>query len=105
MDNGNITDIFAGAGLLLFQVAEIPLDSTIFEIISKLGVVAVLWFWLKDMKQQMKEMLLHFDKETSELRAQHKEQTEGLKGIYERQINDKQKEVDELLKAIRKNNS
>jgi len=45
MDNGNLTDVFAGAGLLLFQAAEIPLDSTIFEIVSKLGVVAVLWFW------------------------------------------------------------
>ena len=40
-----ITDIASAGALLLFTGADAALDqSTIFELLSKFGVVAVLWF-------------------------------------------------------------
>ena len=44
MDNNTIIDIGAATGLFLFTGAEVGLESTAFDIISKFGVIAVLWF-------------------------------------------------------------
>ena len=75
MDNHGIIDICAATGLFLFTGAEVmSMESTIFEIISKFGVVAVLWFWLRDMKTQMKEMLTTFEKESAEQRSEHEKE-------------------------------
>lgn len=83
MDNHSIADIGAAAGLFLFTGVEtMGAESIIFEIISKFGVVAVLWFWLRDMKQQMKEMLATFDKETTEIRQDHKAHIEQINTQY-----------------------
>jgi len=65
-----IDGLFAG-GLLLFTGADVAFDSSILEIISKIGVVAVLWFWLRDLKAQMKAQLTTFDKETNEIREHY----------------------------------
>jgi hypothetical protein len=67
MDKSVIPDIMALSGLLLFTGAELSIESAIFEIISKFGVVAVLWFWLKEMKAQMKEQSKDFYQETEKL--------------------------------------
>ena len=57
MDKSIIPDIMALSGLFLFTGAEISIENTIFEIISKFGVVAVLWYWLQNMKGQIKEQM------------------------------------------------
>ena len=80
----NIVDgIFAG-GLLLFTGTEVAFESSVLEVISKVGVIAVLWFWLRDLKSQMKAQLTTFDKETNEIRAH-----------YDKIIEDKNKEFHE----------
>jgi len=83
MDNHTIIDTGAAIGLFLFTGVEtMGAESIIFEIISKFGVVAVLWFWLRDMKAQMKEMLQTFDKETTEIRQDHKAHIEQINAQY-----------------------
>jgi hypothetical protein len=71
MLNLDIADSLAAGGLLLFTGADITATDSIIEIISKFGVVAVLWYWLKDMKSQMKTLTVTFDKETDEIRTHY----------------------------------
>jgi len=49
MDKTLIPDVLALSGLFLFTGAEVGIENTILEIISKFGVVAVLWYWLQNM--------------------------------------------------------
>jgi hypothetical protein len=73
MDKSLIPDVLAISGLFLFTGAEVGIENTILEIISKFGVVAVLWYWLQNMKTQIKEQMTHFSVETEMLRKEHKE--------------------------------
>jgi hypothetical protein len=73
MDKSIIPDVLALSGLFLFTGAEVSIENTVFEIISKFGVVAVLWYWLQNMKGQIKEQMEHFSGETELLRKEHKE--------------------------------
>jgi hypothetical protein len=73
MDKSLIPDVLALSGLFLFTGAEVGIENTILEIISKFGVVAVLWYWLQNMKTQIKEQMTHFSVETELLRKEHKE--------------------------------
>lgn len=68
----NITDAAVGSILLMFTGAEFGIESEIFKIISNFGVIAVLWFWLKDMRKQM-----------NDLREEHREQIKTLNNIYQ----------------------
>lgn len=83
MDKSIIADVAAFTGLFLFTGAEVGIESTIFEIISKFGVVAVLWFWLKDMKSQMRDQLNSFTEETKLLREDHKETLKEFGQVHE----------------------
>jgi hypothetical protein len=68
----NFGDIAAGVLMLAFTGTEmLGGEMAIVEIISKFGVVAVLWFWLRDLKKQLKDQLLTFDKETNEIRKHY----------------------------------
>jgi hypothetical protein len=68
----NISDLAVGSVFLFFTGMEaISLDASM-ELLSKIGVIAVLWFWLKDMRKQMQE-----------LRGEHKEQIKMLNDIFE----------------------
>lgn len=68
----NIGDIAAGVLMLAFTGTELMGgEIALIEIISKFGVVAVLWFWLRDLKKQLKDQLLTFDKETNEIRKHY----------------------------------
>lgn len=92
-----ITDMISGGALLLFTGADAALDQgTIFELLSKFGVVAVLWFWLKDLKSQLKGQLQEFRNEASEIR-----------GHYDKILDDKSKDfldykdrIDKLMQEI-----
>jgi hypothetical protein len=106
MDNGNIIDIGAGAALFLFTGVEtLGIESTILELFSKFGVVAVLWFWLREMKVQMKEQLTAFDKETTEIRSEHREQIERISTMYNEYRDRMEKQVRELTQQINKSNN
>jgi hypothetical protein len=79
----NITDATVGTVLFLFTGAEIGIEGEVFKIISNFGVIAVLWFWLKDMRKQM-----------NDLREEHKDQIKTLNDIYE----DYKNRIDKQLK-------
>lgn len=78
----NITDATIGTVLFLFTGAELGIENEILKIVSNFGVVAILWFWLTDLRKQMKE-----------LREENKEQFKILNSIYE----DYKKKIDKNL--------
>jgi hypothetical protein len=82
MDKSLIPDVLAISGLFLFTGAEVGIENTILEIISKFGVVAVLWYWLQNMKTQIKEQMTHFSVETEMLRKEHKETLTDFQEIH-----------------------
>lgn len=82
MDKSIIPDVMALSGLFLFTGAEVGIENTILEIISKFGVVAVLWYWLQNMKTQIKEQMTHFSVETELLRKEHKETLTDFQEIH-----------------------
>lgn len=106
------TDLIAGAGMFLFTGVETLVDSPqVFEILSKFGIIAVLWFWLKDLKNQMKEQLKAFDKETDEIRNtydkilnQRVAEHADYKNRIDQQLVDKDKMILELQSKIINNN-
>ena len=105
MDKSIIVDVAAFSGLFLFTGAEVAIESTIFEIISKFGVVAVLWFWLKEMKEQMKEQSKDFYSETEKLRNEHKNTMHEFQEIHKehKDLLTKQLESkDEIIKSLKK---
>jgi hypothetical protein len=63
----DFADSMVGTTLLLFTGAEVVSSNTAIELITKLGVIAVLWFWLRDLKKQMKDQLDSFEKRTDEV--------------------------------------
>jgi hypothetical protein len=103
MDNNSIVDISAAAGLFLFTGAEIGLDSSILEIVSKFGVVAVLWFWLRDMKIQLKEQLTTFTSENEKLRVEHQNNVKEISEIHKDFRDRMEKQItvkDEQIKVL-----
>jgi len=106
MDTG-YTDALAATGLLLFTGADISATDNIIEVISKLGVVGVLWYWLKDMKEQMKLLLETFDTETNEIREHYgkliddmKEEHVDYKNRIDKQLKHRTTEVGNLNNKI-----
>ena len=105
MDKSIIVDLAAFSGLFLFTGAEVAIESTIFEIISKFGVVAVLWFWLKEMKEQMKVQSKDFYEETEKLRTEHKNTMHEFQEIHKEHkelLTDQLKTKDEIIKSLKK---
>ena len=103
MENNTVIDLTAAAGLFLFTGAEVGIESTIFEIISKFGVVAVLWFWLRDMKIQMKEQLTTFSTETEKLRIEHQSNLKEISEIHKDFRDRMEKQItvkDEQIKTL-----
>ena len=105
MDKSVIPDMMALSGLFLFTGAEVSVEGAIFEIISKFGVVAVLWFWLKEMKDQMKEQSKDFYSETEKLRQEHKNTMHEFQEIHKEHkeiLTDQLKAKDEIIKSLKK---
>ena len=105
MDKSIIVDVAAFSGLFLFTGAEVAIESTIFEIISKFGVVAVLWFWLKEMKEQMKIQSKDFYSETEKLRQEHKSTMHEFQEIHKEHkdlLSEQLKAKDEIIKSLKK---
>lgn len=103
MDNNSLIDISAAAGLFLFTSTEVGIESTVFEVISKFGVVAVLWFWLRDMKIQMKEQLTTFSTETEKLRVEHQGNLKEVSEIHKDFRDRMEKQItvkDEQIKTL-----
>jgi hypothetical protein len=105
MDKSVIPDFMALSGLFLFTGAEVTVEGAIFEIISKFGVVAVLWFWLREMKEQMKEQSKDFYSETEKLRQEHKNTMHEFQEIHKEHkelLTDQLKAKDEMIKSLKK---
>jgi hypothetical protein len=105
MDKSIIPDFMALSGLFLFTGAEVSVEGAIFEIISKFGVVAVLWFWLREMKEQMKEQSKDFYSETEKLRQEHKNTMHEFQEIHKEHkelLADQLKAKDEIIKSLKK---
>lgn len=105
MDKSVIPDMLALSGLFLFTGAEVSVEGAIFEIISKFGVVAVLWFWLREMKEQMKEQSKDFYSETEKLRQEHKNTMHEFQEIHKEHkelLTDQLKAKDEIIKSLKK---
>jgi hypothetical protein len=103
MENNTIIDLTAGTALMLFTGAEVGLESTVFDLISKFGVVAVLWFWLRDMKIQMKEQLTTFSTETEKLRVEHDKNIKEISEIHKDFRDRMEKQItvkDEQIKTL-----
>jgi hypothetical protein len=103
MDKSVISDIAAATGLFLFTGVEVGIETTIFEILSKFGVVAVLWFWLREVKSQMKEQLTTFSTQTEGLRKEHKETLLDFKDMHKDNnelLMEQLKSKDEIIKAL-----
>jgi hypothetical protein len=103
MENGSIVDLTAGTFLLLFTSADVGIDGSIFDLISKFGVVAVLWFWLRDMKIQMKEQLTTFSGETEKLRIEHEKNVKEVSEIHKDFRDRMEKQItvkDEQIKTL-----
>lgn len=93
----NIIDVGTVATVLLFTGAEVALsESTIFEILSKFGVVAVLWYWLRDLKTQLKVQLTEFREESSEVRKHYDKILEDKSKDY----SDYKDRIDNLLSEV-----
>jgi len=91
----SISDIIAGAGLLLFTGTDIAVTSG-FEFaplsaIMQVGVIAVLWFWLKDNKNL-------FQSQSKEC----KEQYQDLKVTFEKEVSDQRKHYQEMIDTMKK---
>lgn len=105
MDKSIFTDIAAAGWMLLFTTADVGIEGTVFEIISKFGVVAVLWFWLREMKTQMKDQLARFSAETESLRKEHKETLNEFQEMHKEHnelLVEQLKAKDDIIKALKK---
>jgi hypothetical protein len=105
MDKSIIVDVAAFSGLFLFTGEEVAIVSTIFEIISKFGVVAVLWYCLKEMKEQMKVQSKDFYSETEKLRQEHKSTMHEFQEIHKEHkdlLSEQLKAKDEIIKSLKK---
>jgi len=105
MDKSVIPDFMALSGLFLFTGAEVSVEGAIFEIISKFGVVAVLWFWLKEMKEQMKDQVKGFNEETEKLRNEHKNTMHEISEIHKEHkesLTEQLKAKDDIIKQLQK---
>jgi septal ring factor EnvC (AmiA/AmiB activator) len=103
----DVTDIFAAGWLFLFTGADVAGGSalgpdTILEIISKFGVVAVLWYWLKDMKNQLKENKTSYNTMVKEIKEDHKEEREKLMEQIERKDEEIENLHNKLFETIEK---
>ncbi len=85
-------NIILAAGLFLFTGVESTLDSsTVLEVLSKFGVIAVLWYWLRDLKKQLSTQIKEFRAETAEIRNH-----------YGKILEDKRDECKEYMDRIEK---
>jgi hypothetical protein len=106
MDTGYV-DAIAGGSFLLLTGTEVMASDTIIELISKFGVIAVLWFWLKDMKDQVKALTKIYEKENNEAREHSEKMLTSIKEEYkdykdrsDKQLEQASRERDELHKRI-----
>ena len=83
MNSHNIVDVVSGASLFLFTGGIIS-EVEIIQMISGFGVPAVLYFWLRDTKEQMKELNSTFLKEQQNIREDHHKHLEEVKTMFEK---------------------
>lgn len=83
MSHHGMVDVVSGAALLLFTGGIIS-EVEIIKIISSFGVPAVLYFWLRDTKEQMKDLNATFLKEQQNIRDDHHKHLEEIRSMFEK---------------------
>ena len=73
--------VLLGGSLLMLTGIDIISNEIFLDIIAKLGVIGVLWLWLKDMRQQMKEQREHYQKLFDDLKSQQDEQNDKIENL------------------------
>lgn len=106
MDAGYVDGIVGGSFLFLTG-AEVVASDTVIELLSKFGVIAVLWYWLKDMKDRVSELLKTFDTENKEMRDHYdkiigglKDEGRDYKDRMDKQLEQRVIEIHELNKRL-----
>jgi hypothetical protein len=102
IDHNSAIDFVAGAGLLLFASGSFS-DIEIVQSISSFGGTVILYMWLKETKKQMKEMNQLFLLEQNEVRKEHKDHIDELKGIfndYKNRLDNQLKDKDSTIKIL-----
>lgn len=101
------TTKITAAGLLLFTGADAASSDVVIDILSKLGMIGVLWLWLRDLKIQLKDQVAAFDKETDEIRSNYQKIIENLKLEYndykdriDKQSELRHKEIEDLRNKL-----
>ena len=96
MTDNSIIDFVVGPALILLTGTDIIAgDFSFLDIISKFGVVAVIWFWLQetkkllikredDAKVQLSKQEDLFDKKLTELNQLFKEENTEIRSQYEK---------------------
>lgn len=85
--NGAADSLLAG-GMVLLTGLDVGVDSGILDIISKLGVIAVLWFWIRDMKSQITTQMDSNDKKISELVTSYDKKISELTAAFDKETNE-----------------
>jgi hypothetical protein len=110
MADFNIVDGLVAGSLLLFTGTETAVDTSgsALELISKFGVIAVLWFWLRDMRKQIAEQTIKSDARHDKLIETFKIETDELRDNYDKIIDKMTQEyhtysnkIEEILKEQR----
>lgn len=73
--------VILGGSLLMLTGIDIISNEIFLDIIAKLGVIGVLWLWLKDMRAQMKEQRAHYQKLFDDLKEQQDEQNDKIEKL------------------------
>jgi len=83
----NETDGLAGVGLLAFTMGETLFSGEgILELLTKFGTLAVLWFWLRDTKEQMQKQADNFAKQSTDTTDKFLQELRGIREANEKSI-------------------
>ena len=62
------------------------IESLAIDVISKFGVIAVLWYWLRQVQSQMKTQSINFQEQIDSLYEKHKEEVERLSLSHKEEV-------------------
>jgi hypothetical protein len=106
MTHSSIIDLVAAPTLLLFTGADVLMgDLNVLDIISKFGVVAVIWYMYQETKKQAAKQELLFDKKLTEIAQVFDKESIEIRGQYEKMSNtitDQYKQHTERMETLLK---
>jgi hypothetical protein len=81
----DIVDGLVGGSFLLLTGTEVALDpGSMLEVLSKFGMIGILWFWLKDMRKQIDQQTIKFEERQDKMLKVFEDETKSLKENHEK---------------------